>query len=155
MGKLDGRQADAAGKAPLAERGQRGRQLHACDFCAVGERIRANGRDPLADDEFLDGCALPRGGSSLRIVTDLAGAGDGERAVIVERPGDTAAAGAAVDNVRRKRRGDEREHQAQHEQDAQKFLFHAISPLFFRMGAISITKFICCRKGFLYCLYKK
>ena len=154
----DARECGAVAERVFVELRDGVRQGDDLQLIAAEESVRADGRDAGADVDRHDGLAGPD--AAAVTVDDLAGAGDGQQAGGIERPGDAAAvavgaAGAAVDDIGREGRRDEREHQAQHEQDAQKFLFHAISPLFFRMGAISITKFVSRRKLFFALFVRK
>lgn len=134
------------------------RQGDDLQLIAAVESVRADGRDAGADVDRHDGLAGPD--AAAVTVDDLAGAGDGQQAGGIERPGDAAAvavgaAGPLSTISAAKAVGTSASIRLSASQDAQKFLFHAISPLFFRMGAISITKFVSRRKLFFALFVRK
>ena len=116
-----------------ADRSQRIGQLHAREIRAAVERPRADGRHAGRDAGRAD-ISAPYGLDLIELAHHVAGAGDGQRAVGSQRPGEVAAValgaagagrndGAAVIRGER-RRWQQRPHETQHEGHAQKFLFH-------------------------------
>ena len=97
---------------------------------AAVESVLADARNAGADIDRQNGLVGPDAAAGAG--GDLAGSGDGQQTGLIERPDDVAAvplrAAGAAGNVRREGRRHERKHQAQDEQDAQKFLSHSISP---------------------------
>ena len=102
---------------PAALDGLKGHEVDAAGQHILGDATDVKPEGNVRDDGPVAVPAVGRGGAS---------AGEGERCAVASQ------FGAHITG--REGRRHEREHQAQHKQDAQKFLSHTISPFFNKVG---------------------